>query len=118
MSKISGEQLGKLVNWLSELSGHGIYDSASLKHDFIMTVGRAPDWPEHTWLETKQIMIERGLGGELSPPHDRKLAYGYEIAHALSWEYAAFVSLKTGRGSSFWDHINALKNARDIKVMI
>jgi len=119
MLKVSRAELSKIVDWLAEISGHGIYASAAMKQDFKTSVGiEAPNWPEHTWEGTKQIMEARSLGGELPIQRDLMLAYGYEIALSLSLTYAGFVSSKMGRGSSFWDHVNALKNVRDLKVMI
>src|SRR5258707_15847087 len=113
MNKISHREISKVVDWLSELSGHGIYVSASLKFDFLETVGiEAPIWPEHTYEQIDLIMAGRGLGGEMPVNIGEKYANGYEVARALSWEYAGTVSDKVGRGSSFWDHINALRNLR------
>ena len=119
MLKASGAELGKIVDWLAGISSHGIYADTSLRLDFKKAVGiEAPYWPNHSWEVTQQTMEDRGLGGEMPPQIGEKWAYGYEIARCLAWEYAGFVSSKMGRGSSFLDHVNALRNARDLKVMI
>lgn len=100
--------------WLAELSSHDIYDSVGATADFMKRTGEADTgWPTMSAAGMKQRIIARGLGGSinLEDPARRMIA-GYEIAEHLAAIYAGgFVSRKNGRGSIFFECLEALQKA-------
>jgi hypothetical protein len=105
-------KLQSISEWLSELDGHSIYDSAKLKTDFEKHTGqKAPDWPEYTPQQTRATMQARGLGGTHNNPTGAKECWGYTLAAHLASKLANYSSPAMGRGRSFWDCVSAIKKA-------
>lgn len=83
-----------------------------MKDEFRDETGEEPDWPEHTATETFKILKARGLGGTVVETGKAKQCYGYEVAIHLARKYAPdFHSTKMGRGSAFYEDLDALKEA-------
>lgn len=101
----------KISEWLAGIDPWGIYVSTRMKERFTTETGLESTWPEHTPSETNRIMAERGLGGR--PVHGTdKVCWGYEIAVALATTYTpAYRCTKLGRGSAFYEAVEALQQA-------
>ncbi len=104
--------LKTISEFLGEIDPWGIFDSAAMKDDFLKSTGIEPKWPEFSEARTKKIMADRGLGGTMPKPSGKMLCYGYTTAIALASRHVpGFQSTKMGRGSSFWEAVEALKKA-------
>lgn len=119
MKHIDKAKLVQIVNWLTEYAGTGVYDADSTRASWDKCIGiDRPNWPEHSYEDTKRAITERGLKTDLWGSAMSMYVFGWELARCLSWEYAAYVSDRNGPGASFWDHLNALRNAEMIATMV
>jgi hypothetical protein len=103
----------KLSKFLARLNSHEIYDANALAKDFKAKTGHNSCWPTYTTEETRATMDRRGLGGNLlNTSPKQQLAWGYIIAVSVAKKYVQnFESTKMGRGSAFWEAIEALQKA-------
>lgn len=103
----------KISEWLNESIGsHDIADSAALRADFVAKVGHEPiNWPSHSKRETKRAIDARGLGGSVREGEGDDV-WGYELAAKLAFNYAdGFRPTAIGRGTAFWQCVEALQKA-------
>lgn len=108
---ITPDQLKRVTEWLSGLGSHDIYPADALAADYIKVTGLKPCWATYTEQDTLAGMRARGLGGHLNAS-GKRCAYGYVVADALASKYVAgFYSTKQGRGSRFFECLEALQAA-------
>lgn len=100
-----------ISEFLSDVDPWGIYLSKELKADFHNKTGLEPNWPEHTAKQTAEAIADRGLGGTFEATQE-KIAWGYEVAVALTQQHApSYHRTMQGRGSAFREAVEALKGA-------
>jgi hypothetical protein len=98
----------KPSEFLAQLEGHGIYDVVML---YDLDEQYRDCVPVFTQKQTQQVMDNRGLGGTLTMDTSVKLIYGYTTADALARKLAGKTSTKMGRGSSFRDNVEIVREA-------
>lgn len=102
----------KVSDWLTESIGsHDIAPADKLASDFTAETGEEPCWSTHTVAETRKAIASRGLGGNCGGQPKLMVVWGFEVAQSLAMKYAGFRSTKLGRGSLYWDCVDALRKA-------
>lgn len=102
----------KVSAWLADNVGsHAIQDHAKLAAKFLADTGNVAPWPSHSVTQARKDIEARGLGGDCKGQPNDRVCYGYEVAASCASVYANFHSEKFGRGSAFWDCVEALKRA-------
>lgn len=93
---------------LSRMDGHGIYDVSILDE---LSPEHKAMVPTFSQKHTAAIMDNRGLGGTLTDDTDAMLVFGYTTASAFASNLAGQTSVKMGRGSSFRDNVQFVREA-------
>lgn len=103
----------KISQWLTErVSSHDICNAKGVAQDFKRLTGYEPVWDTITVAEARQQIKARGIGGQCEGPDDERVVGGYVIAVQLAKHFVSqFRSLKSGRGSMYWEAVEALKGA-------
>jgi len=119
-------QLQTVSEWLAQYGSHEIYSYEGVREDFKTSTGL--DLPAYivpnTIKQTRQAMLERGLGGELKfVPNTRglggklkftvgdsdRVVWGYRMAEQFARNLAQFTSDKMGRGRIFDECVAAIR---------
>lgn len=107
---VAGE---KISEWLARRGSHDIYNFEKISADFTLKTGQ--EWPDYVTVSTvgatKEAIVARGLGGNISGEDDVRCVWGYAMAADFSHALTGFVSNKFGRGRIFSECIDALRRA-------